>query len=241
MRSRCAVSAHVWNEIEHDLQYKPLTGELSEAEHRTLNAQGDLTRAGDTIAVSLLAATDERLANSQGAFRDQWDFVARARRYFRRQPISVRTQAVFQKSYSLHAREDRAGSCPRRWRGASQRASRAFRIAHRRRRWSASNVRVLISCSCFFSAARRDGSCAPSCRSGRGRPPRIASIARRFAEMPRRAKSGYSTSQRRSSPLPRPADRRFLGTRRLTVFGLPAPYRLSPGSFDRPDTQFPDA
>ena len=231
----CSLLAHVWNEIEHDLQYKPLTGELSEAEHRTLNAQGDLTRAGDTIAVSLLAATDERLANSQGAFRDQWDFVARARRYFpTAADFGAHSGQLFQELLAARPRRSSrilsktvARSEPKSFSSISNRTPKATMS-------SASNVRVLISCSCFFSSGtqRRFLRAILPVGAGVDRPGSRVSLGA-SPRCQRRAKSGYSTSQRRSSPLPRPADRRFLGTRRLTVFGLPAPYRLSPGSFDR--------
>ena len=78
----CSLLAHVWNELEHDLAYKPLTGDLSEEETRALDSPGNLTRAGDNVIVGLLSATDARLAANQGEFEDQWDFVARARRTF---------------------------------------------------------------------------------------------------------------------------------------------------------------
>jgi ppGpp synthetase/RelA/SpoT-type nucleotidyltranferase len=78
----CSLLAHVWNELEHDLEYKPLSGDLSDGEQRALEALGNLTRAGDHTIVNLLEATDTRLATNQGEFKDQWDFVARARRFF---------------------------------------------------------------------------------------------------------------------------------------------------------------
>jgi ppGpp synthetase/RelA/SpoT-type nucleotidyltranferase len=78
----CSLLAHVWNELEHDLEYKPFSGELSDGEKRALDALGNLTRAGDSTIVNLLEATDSRLATNEGAFKDQWDFVARARRSF---------------------------------------------------------------------------------------------------------------------------------------------------------------
>ncbi len=78
----CSLLAHVWNELEHDLEYKPQSGDLSDEEKRALEALGNLTRAGDNIIVNLLEATDTRLAANQGEFKDQWDFVARARRFF---------------------------------------------------------------------------------------------------------------------------------------------------------------
>lgn len=77
----CSMMAHVWNEIEHDIAYKP-TGELSEAEKTTLINIGHLTRSGDGMISQLLLATDARNSEQTTAFADVYDFVARARRWF---------------------------------------------------------------------------------------------------------------------------------------------------------------
>jgi len=77
----CSMMAHVWNEIEHDIGYKP-TGELSELEGTTLVNIGHLTRSGDGMISQLLAATDARNAEQVTAFADVYDFVARARSWF---------------------------------------------------------------------------------------------------------------------------------------------------------------
>lgn len=77
----CSMMAHVWNEIEHDIGYKP-TGTLSELEQTTLVNIGHLTRSGDGMISQLLAATDARNAEQTTAFTDVYDFVARARRWF---------------------------------------------------------------------------------------------------------------------------------------------------------------
>lgn len=77
----CSMMAHVWNEIEHDIGYKP-TGELSDLEKSALVNIGHLTRSGDGMISQLLAATDIRNAEQTAAFSDVYDFVARARRWF---------------------------------------------------------------------------------------------------------------------------------------------------------------
>lgn len=78
----CSLLAHVWNEIEHDLGYKPLTGELSKVEIDLLNVLGRETQAGDIIIASLLAEKEKRLAQKKGPFVDEYDFVARMRNRF---------------------------------------------------------------------------------------------------------------------------------------------------------------
>ncbi|MFM4805882.1 GTP pyrophosphokinase [Aeromonas bivalvium] len=76
----CSLLAHVFNEIEHDLQYKPLSGDLSEAEQEFIDQLGLLTKAGDLTIKRLLSETDERLSQRTGEFDDVHDFVARMRK-----------------------------------------------------------------------------------------------------------------------------------------------------------------
>jgi ppGpp synthetase/RelA/SpoT-type nucleotidyltranferase len=78
----CSIMAHVWNEIEHDLGYKPLNGVLSEIEKSMLVNLGHLSRSGDVTISQLLAATDARRADQTDALIDVYDFVARIRRWF---------------------------------------------------------------------------------------------------------------------------------------------------------------
>ena len=76
----CSLLAHVFNEIEHDLQYKTLSGELSESEREFINQLGLLTKAGDLTIKRLLAETENRLADHQGEFDDVFEFIARMKK-----------------------------------------------------------------------------------------------------------------------------------------------------------------
>ncbi len=78
----CSLLAHVWNEVEHDLGYKPTTGSLSVRERDSLDLLGHLTVSGDTAIKQLFDATDERLAQTKSQFHDVFDFVARLRKRF---------------------------------------------------------------------------------------------------------------------------------------------------------------
>ena len=75
----CSLLAHVFNEIEHDLQYKPLTGQLSSSEKEFVNQLGLLTKAGDITIKRLLEEADNRLKERTGPFADVYDFIARMR------------------------------------------------------------------------------------------------------------------------------------------------------------------
>ena len=56
----CSMMAHVWNEIEHDLGYKPAAGVLSEQERNFLTMLGQSVRMGDGTIASLFAETERR-------------------------------------------------------------------------------------------------------------------------------------------------------------------------------------
>ena len=57
----CTLLSHVYSEIEHDLRYKPLSGELSVDEQRLLDALGHLTLTGDQIILSLIERSELRV------------------------------------------------------------------------------------------------------------------------------------------------------------------------------------
>lgn len=78
----CSLLAHVWNELEHDLVYKPLAGVASKEEHQLLGVLGHETLAGDGVIIRLLDATTRRQRQEQDPFSDAYDFVARTRPLF---------------------------------------------------------------------------------------------------------------------------------------------------------------
>src|SRR6266404_3517150 len=78
----CSMMAHVWNEIEHDLGYKPVTGSLSEQEYNLLKSLGFAVRQGDQTISTLFAETERRQLALGGVFTDVYDFVARVRGWF---------------------------------------------------------------------------------------------------------------------------------------------------------------
>jgi ppGpp synthetase/RelA/SpoT-type nucleotidyltranferase len=78
----CSLLAHVFNEIEHDLRYKPYSGTLSHSENSHLDQLGLLTQAGDISISLLLSENEKRLAENTGEFHDVHDFIARIRPKF---------------------------------------------------------------------------------------------------------------------------------------------------------------
>lgn len=73
----CSLLSHVYNEIEHDLQYKPRTGNLSDEEKLLIDQLGLITQSGDITIRRLLEATNERLKQHKGEFLDVHDFAVR--------------------------------------------------------------------------------------------------------------------------------------------------------------------
>jgi len=92
----CSMMAHVWNEIEHDIGYKPEGEGPSDAELGLLEALGHLTRAGDATITRLLAANIARMAVQTGDFSDAHDFAARMRPHFPAADLSVNAGPAFE-------------------------------------------------------------------------------------------------------------------------------------------------
>lgn len=78
----CSLLAHVYSEIEHDLRYKPLSGELSEQEATLLDGLGHLVATGDVIINQTLHAVANRQSTNTDKFEDEYDFVTRMRELF---------------------------------------------------------------------------------------------------------------------------------------------------------------
>lgn len=97
----CSMMAHVWNEIEHDIGYKPEGEGPSEAERGLLEALGHLTRAGDATITRLLAANITRMTEQTGDFTDVHDFVARLRPCFPDADLSVNAGLAFSEAQTL--------------------------------------------------------------------------------------------------------------------------------------------
>lgn len=92
----CSMMSHVWNEIEHDLGYKPAAGALSDQERNFLTMLGQSVRVGDGTITSLFTETERRLREQGGAFSDVYDFVARLRGWFPQSQFARNAGALFE-------------------------------------------------------------------------------------------------------------------------------------------------
>jgi ppGpp synthetase/RelA/SpoT-type nucleotidyltranferase len=186
----CSLLAHVWNEIQHDRDYKPMSGELNEQEHSALESLGNLTRAGDTIIETLLGATDARLGDIQGVFQDQWDFVARARRLFPDSTdFGTHSGQLYYELMALgndtpeRVRELMGDDGPERSRELLDRLQRYLHDSRdttvRFLDPDSSDVLLML----LLERRAQDVLDRHPGGRGQGRPPRVASVARRFLEL----------------------------------------------------------
>lgn len=70
-----SVLMHAWSEVEHDLVYKPLDGDLSETEHQLLDQINGLVLAGETALEQLQVARQRRVAEQDKKFRDHFELA----------------------------------------------------------------------------------------------------------------------------------------------------------------------
>lgn len=97
----CSMMAHVWNEIEHDIGYKPEGGGPDDAERGLLEILGHTTRSGDVTITRLLAANTARMTMQTGDFEDVHDFVARLHPRFPDADLSVNAGPAFDAAMQL--------------------------------------------------------------------------------------------------------------------------------------------
>lgn len=72
-----SVLMHAWSEVEHDLEYKNLSGDVSDTESALLDQINGLVMAGEIALEQLRNATYERSSGEGGAsrIRDQYDLA----------------------------------------------------------------------------------------------------------------------------------------------------------------------
>ena len=71
-----SVLMHAWAEVEHDLEYKPGTGTLSEDESSILDEINGLVLSGELALERLQRAIQRRTARKDEEFRDQFDLAS---------------------------------------------------------------------------------------------------------------------------------------------------------------------
>ena len=71
-----SVLMHAWSEVNHDLAYKPLQGQISKDEVRILDALNGLVLTGEVILKQLQSAINERAALQERKFADQYELGA---------------------------------------------------------------------------------------------------------------------------------------------------------------------
>lgn len=98
----CSMMAHVWNEIEHDIGYKPEGDGPALAERGLLESLGHLARSGDATITQLLAANKARLTAQTSDFQNVHDFVAQLQKHFPDADLSVNAGQAFEAAMNVH-------------------------------------------------------------------------------------------------------------------------------------------
>lgn len=70
-----SVLMHAWSEVEHDLVYKPLEGELSQSECALLDQLNGLVLAGEIALEQLQEAGEARVTATETPFRDHYELA----------------------------------------------------------------------------------------------------------------------------------------------------------------------
>jgi len=71
-----SVLMHAWSEVEHDLVYKPLEGDLSEGEYSILDQLNGLVIAGEIGLETLQKAGEARVGSSGRQFANHYDLAS---------------------------------------------------------------------------------------------------------------------------------------------------------------------
>ena len=92
----CSQLAHVYHELEHDLRYKPLSGDLSNKENALLNAVARQLEVGDTLINLVRDAVEARQREHLDKFEDRRAAAAKTEEHFRDNPfLNVVTESPF--------------------------------------------------------------------------------------------------------------------------------------------------
>lgn len=71
-----SVLMHAWSEVEHDMIYKPLSGELSEDELAILDELNGMVLAGEIALERLQRAVEARVAKENAKFSNRYELAA---------------------------------------------------------------------------------------------------------------------------------------------------------------------
>lgn len=71
-----SVLMHAWSEVEHDLVYKPLSGELSEDEYEILDELNGLVLSGEIALKRLQKAVQDRVNKMSALFQNHYELAS---------------------------------------------------------------------------------------------------------------------------------------------------------------------
>ncbi len=71
-----SVLMHAWSEVEHDLNYKQLSGQISQEERTILDGINGIVLSGEVFLERLQAAFEARVSRSGSTFSNQYELAA---------------------------------------------------------------------------------------------------------------------------------------------------------------------
>ncbi|QET02988.1 hypothetical protein FOB72_13645 [Cupriavidus pauculus] len=89
-----SVLMHAWSEVEHDLVYKPLQGELSEDELAILDELNGMVLTGEIALERLQRAAEVRLSKQGANFENHYDLASYLVKYVRAKDEDPSTEPV---------------------------------------------------------------------------------------------------------------------------------------------------
>lgn len=184
----CSMMAHVWNEIEHDIAYKPDGTGPGVVETGLLSSLGHLTYSGDAIITRLLEATELRLREQTGDFTDVHDFVARLRKEFPGLELTVNAGVAFEVAQLLGlTNPGQVVASAAKVKGELPDAqARVARFNDYLQNLGSSELQLNARSADVLTIALLDGRAAEVLAAvedrGAGRPSRAASLAKRFRD-----------------------------------------------------------
>ena len=184
----CSMMAHVWNEIEHDIAYKPEGTGPETVEKGLLESLGHLTCSGDAIITRLLEATELRLQRQTGDFVDVHDFVARLRNEFPGLELSVNAGVAFEIAQLLElsnpGRVFEASGAVRTDLPAAQARLQAFNAFLQNLGSSELQLNARSADVLTVALLERNAAAVVTAIEGRGagRPSRAAGLAKRYSD-----------------------------------------------------------
>lgn len=192
----CSLLAHVWNELEHDLVYKPMSGALGDDARKLLDVLGQSLMASDGLVDAVIAAVDAHRSQDNARLDDPVLFSHVLGRDFGATNFQVHATDALEACRELGLKS--RGEIRRRllWHDGQPQAARAIAealVAARARDPARGVLKIdpdsadLLLLLLIADDATRAQLARRFASEGRGRPRRVMALIRAYEALPREA------------------------------------------------------